>query len=212
MDEKNLKIIRYLTGAMFIAMTLHMIQGVLSTWGAPIGASGASILGFVGALLGALAMFSGTYSLFAVGVGMLALHNLMYIFFRGAPFGYIFSVIAYILLDVAVFQRKKASIIGIICALMFLISDAIFQIIYNTWQSMIFYSAESAACTSVSAFLACMVLQNTPQTQTAKIKQPAIVQKTDNRIEELTKLKDLLDTGAITQDEFDAKKKQILGL
>ena len=30
--------------------------------------------------------------------------------------------------------------------------------------------------------------------------------------EELTKLKDLLDTGVISQEEFDAKKKQILGV
>jgi len=33
-----------------------------------------------------------------------------------------------------------------------------------------------------------------------------------DRIEELTKLKDLLDGGAITQEEFDAKKKQLLDL
>ena len=67
-------------------------------------------------------------------------------------------------------------------------------------------------CESVGVLLACMVLQNTPQIQTVKIKQPAIAQKTDNRIEELTKLKDLLDTGVISQEEFDAKKKQILGV
>ncbi len=34
----------------------------------------------------------------------------------------------------------------------------------------------------------------------------------DDKIEELKQLKDLLDNGAITQEEFDAKKKQILGL
>ena len=28
----------------------------------------------------------------------------------------------------------------------------------------------------------------------------------------VTKLKDLLDTGVISQEEFDAKKKQILGV
>ena len=33
-----------------------------------------------------------------------------------------------------------------------------------------------------------------------------------DRIEELTKLKELLDAGAITQEEFDAKKKQMLGV
>ena len=31
-----------------------------------------------------------------------------------------------------------------------------------------------------------------------------------NRKQELTKLKALLDTGVITQEEFDAKKQQIL--
>lgn len=34
----------------------------------------------------------------------------------------------------------------------------------------------------------------------------------DDQIETLKKLKDLLDTGIITQEEFDAKKKQIMGL
>ena len=61
--------------------------------------------------------------------------------------------------------------------------------------------------------LACIVLENVPQAQTTKtVKQPPKTAKSDNRIEELTKLKDLLDTGVITQEEFDAKKKQLLGL
>ena len=33
-----------------------------------------------------------------------------------------------------------------------------------------------------------------------------------NAIDELKKLKELLDAGIITQEEFDAKKKQLLGL
>lgn len=37
-------------------------------------------------------------------------------------------------------------------------------------------------------------------------------EKANSQIGELTKLKDLLDCGAITQEEFDEKKKQILGL
>ena len=32
------------------------------------------------------------------------------------------------------------------------------------------------------------------------------------KYDELKKFKDLLDSGAITQEEFDAKKKQLLGL
>ena len=38
------------------------------------------------------------------------------------------------------------------------------------------------------------------------------VKKADTQIEELTKLKELMDMGAITQEEFDEKKKQLLGL
>ena len=44
------------------------------------------------------------------------------------------------------------------------------------------------------------------------VKQPTKTAKSNDRIEELAKLKDLLDTGVITQEEFDAKKKQILGV
>lgn len=63
---------------------------------------------------------------------------------------------------------------------------------------------------AAAAILICVVVRNTPQIKPIKTSQPTIAQKTDNRIEELTKLKDLLDAGVITQEEFDAKKKQIL--
>lgn len=41
--------------------------------------------------------------------------------------------------------------------------------------------------------------------------QTTVIQN-DSDADELKKFKDLLDSGAITQEEFDAKKKQILGL
>jgi membrane protease subunit (stomatin/prohibitin family) len=34
----------------------------------------------------------------------------------------------------------------------------------------------------------------------------------DSQVETLKKLKELLDAGILTQDEFDAKKRQVLGL
>ena len=39
-----------------------------------------------------------------------------------------------------------------------------------------------------------------------------IVQQPASPAEELKKMKELLDMGIITQEEFDAKKKQLLGL
>ena len=46
----------------------------------------------------------------------------------------------------------------------------------------------------------------------AKQNISAPVQQTASPAEELKKFKELLDMGAITQEEFDSKKKQILGL
>jgi hypothetical protein len=42
--------------------------------------------------------------------------------------------------------------------------------------------------------------------------QPAQPVKTVTEADELKMYKELLDSGAITQDEFDQKKKQLLGL
>lgn len=48
----------------------------------------------------------------------------------------------------------------------------------------------------------------------ARQEKPAIVKQENSQstADELKKYKDLLDSGAITQEEFDAKKKQLLGL
>lgn len=63
--------------------------------------------------------------------------------------------------------------------------------------------------------LAAIVVQYTTEEHSTKI-QPAKAntEKTSptDRIGELTKLKELLDMGAITQTEFDEKKKEMLNL
>lgn len=42
--------------------------------------------------------------------------------------------------------------------------------------------------------------------------QPAVAPTTDQTISQLKQLSELKDQGILTQEEFDAKKKQILGL
>lgn len=51
---------------------------------------------------------------------------------------------------------------------------------------------------------------NERQDNTAKIESDS--QTTNHGMDDLVKLKNLLDQGIITQEEFDAKKKQLLGL
>lgn len=49
-------------------------------------------------------------------------------------------------------------------------------------------------------------------TPTQPAAQEATTNSLDNQIETLKKLKELLDAGILSQEEFDAKKKQVLGL
>lgn len=53
------------------------------------------------------------------------------------------------------------------------------------------------------------------QKRIGEVSSPTVVvnpQNTSSAIEQIKGLKELLDIGAITQEEFDAKKKQLLGL
>ncbi|MBE6036659.1 MAG: SHOCT domain-containing protein [Clostridiales bacterium] len=58
-----------------------------------------------------------------------------------------------------------------------------------------------------------LVAPETPAAAYAPAAAPAAAPKNDLGVaEELKTYKELLDTGAITQEEYDAKKKQLLGL
>ncbi len=50
------------------------------------------------------------------------------------------------------------------------------------------------------------------QRQQSKSATPVITEVQTDETEKLKKYKELLDSGIITQEEFDAKKKQLLGL
>ena len=101
----------------------------------------------------------------------------------------------------------------IVSVSLFLIGCVLKQIAFVKEAASIIWALQNFVSVASPILLACIVFENTPQAQTTKmVKQPTKTAKSDNRIEELTKLKDLLDVGAITQEEFDAKKKQLLNL
>lgn len=52
-----------------------------------------------------------------------------------------------------------------------------------------------------------MPIKNPQAANQAGATQAAVL---DNKVEQLIKLKELLDVGAITQEEFEAKKKELL--
>lgn len=71
-------------------------------------------------------------------------------------------------------------------------------------ENTIVFSSEHNACAEkIVAYI---------QKKIKESKQPQTVVASVSSADEVLKLKNLLDMGVITQEEFDAKKKQLLGL
>ena len=57
-----------------------------------------------------------------------------------------------------------------------------------------------------------LLIERQEKKEQVQVATPAVAPVVKSDVEELKKYKELLDSGIITQEEFDAKKKQILGL
>lgn len=215
MNEKNLKIVRYITGVLFLALAItsflykYTFSGSTYAIGYIVSALGAAIM--------AVSMFLGMRQVFIVGAGfqavsclikLLALHeNIMNILSA------VLLLAGYVLAAFAIQDKKNTSKYVIVSVVLFLIGNIANQIAFFTDKLSIIWALKDFVSVASPILLACIVFENIPQAQTTKmVKQPTKTAKSNDRIEELTKLKDLLDTGVITQEEFDAKKKQILGV
>ena len=232
MNDKNLKTIRYLAGAMFALMGLSSILNVIfclensKNWVV-------DALSAISAILMAVSMFCIKYELLMAGSGVQAVAWFVDIFSLKLPIDmwyvlgillHILLIAGYIVVVLATLRNKNACKYGFISVALIAVGYFVYYlgtygISYTMAQSSFFQGLQPAFSLTISKIvpvippiiLACIVLENVPQAQTTKtVKQPPKTAKSDNRIEELTKLKDLLDAGVITQEEFDAKKKQIL--
>ena len=54
-------------------------------------------------------------------------------------------------------------------------------------------------------------IKNYIEEYNANLNKPQVIQNTTSNLDEIKKLKELLDMNAITQEEFDKKKKELLG-
>ena len=233
MNEKDLKIIRYLAGAIFLALALSSFLYIYpflfaSASSAYTAYSSTSVIrdivSAIGAVMMAVSMLLGMRQVFMVGAGFQAVSCLVKLLFSriGTPAQDTVNIIScvlllagYVFIALAIQEKKNKTIYEILSIALFLIGCIASQIADygEVSASSIAFALEDFALIAGPILLACIVFENVPQAQTTKtVKQPPKTAKSDNRIEELTKLKDLLDTGVITQEEFDAKKKQILGV
>ena len=184
----------------------------------------ALILEMLAVLVLAVGMFAGIFTLLPVGAGIYCLAYIVdtIMSFNGSIINLfallnLFALAGYVFFALSVGQREASIRYGLISIIILLVSRlAFYYLVYDYVYPNLFYfvftNLYQTAIASVSIFLTDIVLQNTPQGYSSKTMKQIGRQTKSDRIEELTKLKDLLDTGAITQEEFDAKKKQILGV
>ena len=184
----------------------------------------ALILEMLAVLVLAVGMFAGIFTLLPVGAGIYCLAYIVdtIMSFNGSIINLfallnLFALAGYVFFALSVGQREASIRYGLVSIIILLVSRlAFYYLVYDYVYPNLFYfvftNLYQTAIASVSIFLTDIVLQNTPQGYSSKTMKQIGRQTKSDRIEELTKLKDLLDTGAITQEEFDAKKKQILGV
>ena len=238
MDEKNLKIIRCIAGSMFIILFIMILLEITGnmryayygdygvamsqfTW---IYSKPALILEMLAVLVLAVGMFAGIFTLLPVGAGIYCLAYIVdtIMSFNGSIINLfallnLFALAGYVFFALSVGQREASIRYGLISIIILLVSRLafyflVYDYVYPNLFDFVFANLYQTAIAAVSIFLTDIVLQNTPQGYSSKTMKQIGRQTKSDRIEELTKLKDLLDTGAITQEEFDAKKKQILGV
>lgn len=220
MDEKNLKIARYLTGALFLALALVSLTVSFPyyTTSDKVG----YVVSALGAVIMAVSMFLGMRQIFIVGTGFRAVSCLIRLLASQefssrknivSIFSLVLLLLGYVFIALAIQDKKNASKYEIVSVALFLIGCVLEQIAFVKEAASIIWALQNFVRVASPILLACIVFENIPQAQTTKmVKQPTKTAKSNDRIEELTKLKDLLDTGVITQEEFDAKKKQLLNL
>lgn len=220
MTNKKYNLFRYIAGTLFVVQALVVIIG-------NHGIGYGNILPIIADAVMAVSLFTKKDRIFLVGLAANILNSIRLVihyiglqrsgyysasFFISFIFVQIVCIVAYVLLFVALLPSKPDKKLGIFSIIILLARGFIptyygrgfLETILSSVTSGIFY----AILPGIPMALAVIAIQNAPHSQPvvrAKKKAPDLTVG-----EELTKLKELLDMGAITQEEFDQKKKHLL--
>ncbi len=214
--------LRYVAGAVYVVYAILNIIELVQTgfwiW---------TFLSVVGAVLVAAGLFIALPVLSAIGSGVCGIEPIrmliVYLSFSvdsWFPKRYIFIaflfVAFWILLVIACLNTENAKQLGIVAGvvaivrlLAIFIMDGLYQFTFMgvLWQVILIVGAIllGFAYTGVQN-------KNITALSASTAQRTKSVASVGSQIERLINLKSLLDSGVITQEEFDAKKKQILGL
>lgn len=223
MDKKSLIFCRCLTGLLFM---IPFVDKAVFAVSENLLQNQEYLLPLIGFILMAISMFSGVYELLAVGAGVQAIPYLIILVKWLGKTGSkdYFTAIYYFIFFVGnalviyfVFKRQSAAKIGVLVSILFLVGMIVNGHYYiERWGIYYYYEVylfDFFFNNCLPIILSGLVLTNTPKRHLAKeIPTSKEADTSNSQIDNLVRLKELLDAGAITQEEFNEKKKQILGL
>lgn len=209
----NKKVFLYIAGGCFAVVALfELLKAVTSYF-----FSFTDIIGPISYMLVAVGLFLGQTTISTIGSGVLTIYTLYDIvktnrILGELPTDYIVYTIilaaSCALLILTVLLKNSSMITGILSAT----ARVICLITTIVWQGRITVSNIVPAILFAVGVILIGLSRNAKELRDATKNIAPEKTKATNNIEKITKLKGLLDSGAITQEEYDAKKKQLLGL
>lgn len=220
----NNKTLKYIAGACFaiyaVLDIVSLIQNGFYVW---------SLLVLIGSFLIAVSLFTSIPILTTAGSALClvtaARALILYIGYirdDGIPKRYllyaIMFLVIWLLLFIAGINTKSTKSIGIVAGVIAaarFVAIIIGNLVDTGSVRLAFTDILSYLVVSIGALLIGLSAENSAVRKggaVASSNKAKIQQGSDNVIERLTKLKALLDNGIITQEEFEMKKKQIMGM
>lgn len=188
-----------------------------------------TVIGWIAVGLLTVALFLKNKPIAIGGAGVYALLDAYYsvLYFSIGNLASLMASIALILiLILTIKENATASKLWFVAGAILLVGNVVSWISYNyfaylgqAWRYILFALVEVAGFIMVGLWCKGSVMalsnRNTPVNEYATFTPQSINSSTINSVggaDKLKMYKELLDSGTISQEEFDAKKKQILGL
>jgi hypothetical protein len=221
--KKDHNIFQYISGGCFLIYAVSVLINLFE-----YGISRSLLFSLIGCVLIAVGLFLSCFVVSAIGCGIAAIddiitviHTIGYIELFSDRFVLItrmLLLVSWILLAATLLSRKNAKTLGIVAGIAKLAYLPLCAILYkfyfgDSWS----WSLEAIIpnlLLAVGAFFVGFALDpgNEYAGNTSSNGTAPVAASTESAATRLEKLKALLDQGVITQQEFDEKKKQILGL
>lgn len=226
MEKKN-NSLRYVAGACFGIRALIYINSIVRNMQDGYGLSPWAFISIVGCALIAVSMFASVDILTSAGGGILAVVAARWLILDFGSYAFYLKryliadliwLVVCILFVVIGLNRKNAKTIcivaGALLAVGFLVVIFGNKIYWGTFD-LIFDELLRYIVRIVGTIMIGLALDidDAQDSRNKTVSSSGIHSRTsaESQMDRLAKLKDLLDNGVISQEEFDAKKKQILG-